>query len=81
VLVCLYSRLCVQAFTKVFESSKAHSAIKLSCLSAMAEMLLSVRSSLIFYLILELFSTYCNFDCNYSANTFPAKVYNKNDVF
>ncbi|KAG0590671.1 hypothetical protein KC19_1G118100 [Ceratodon purpureus] len=31
----------LQAFTKVFESSKAHSAIKLSCLSAMAEILLS----------------------------------------
>lgn len=31
----------LQAFTKVFESSKAHSAIKLSCLLAMAEILLS----------------------------------------
>lgn len=71
----------MQAFTKVFKSSKAHSAIKLSCLSAMAEILLSVRSSLIFFLIFELFSAYCNLDCNYSANTFPAKVYNKNGVF
>ena len=45
IIVSLFSRLCVQAFTKVFESSKAHSAIKLSCLSAMAEILLSVMSS------------------------------------
>lgn len=53
----------MQAFTKVFESSKAHSAIKLSCLLAMAEILLSVRSSLILHLIFELCSVHYNFDC------------------
>lgn len=31
----------MQAFTKVFQSSKSHSVIKLSCLSSMAEILLA----------------------------------------
>jgi hypothetical protein len=68
----------VQAFTKVFESSKAHSAIKLSCLSAMAEILLSVRSSL----ILILFSSCSQRTAILLAmNVITLQMYDENNVF